>query len=305
MKIYILFGQTATGKSSKALSLCDTENGEIVNFDSRQIYKNLNIVTGKDLPPDAYQPPTTNHFLTKNTCMWLYDIIDPKKTFSSADYAICAEQTIKDILLRGKTPILVGGTGYYLRHLLYGAPEIAVKEDWDLRKHLETKSVEELQIILREKNAPLLTHMNNSDRNNPRRLIRRIEISQSVSELPPIVSQEETLTTRLANLKGLQEGITITYIPFFHPTQEIAREKISLRVEQRITDGALEEGKNLLKDGYSKDDPGLNAIGYQQIIGYLEKRLTLSEMKKQWITKEVQYAKRQKTYFNKYFITNK
>lgn len=288
MNLFILFGQTATGKTAQALKLTDQYDGEIVNFDSRQIYKKLDIVTGKDKPTDPKYK------------IWLYDIVDPKNIFSSAEYADLAIQVITDIISRGKTPILVGGTGYYLRHLLFGAPEIHVAEDWDLRKQLETKTVLELQELLKEKNVSFFESMNNSDRNNPRRLIRRIEIAESGGSLP-LLTQQETLTSRLAHLGGVQSGITITYIPFFHPTTDIVREKITQRVEARITDGALQEVERLLKDGYTKTDPGLNAIGYQQIIGYIENKLTLSEMKKQWITKEVQYAKRQKTYFNKYF----
>lgn len=289
MNLFILFGQTATGKTAQALKLTDQYAGEIVNFDSRQIYKKLDIVTGKDKPTDPKYK------------IWLYDIVDPKNIFSSAEYADLAIQVITDIISRGKTPILVGGTGYYLRHLLFGAPEIHVAEDWNLRKTLETKTVLELQELLKEKNVSFFESMNNSDRNNPRRLIRRIEIAESGGSLP-LLTQHETLTSRLlAHLGGVQSGITITYIPFFHPTTDVVREKITQRVEARITDGALQEVERLLKDGYTKTDPGLNAIGYQQIIGYIENKLTLSEMKKQWTTKEVQYAKRQKTYFNKYF----
>lgn len=282
MDIYILFGQTATGKTAKALELADQYNGEIVNFDSRQIYKKLDVVTGKDRPND----PKYN--------IWLYDIVDPKNIFSSAEYVAYAENVIKDIVSRGKTPILVGGAGYYLRHLLFGTPEIHVEEDWILRKHLETKTVEELQSLLKEKSAKLLEEMNNSDRNNPRRLIRRIEIAQKGGILPHPLT-EITLNTRISGLN------TINYLPFFHPTAEIARKKITLRVEERLKEGALEEVKNLLKEGYTKNDPGLNAMGYQQLISYLENKISLEEAKKQWITKEVQYAKRQKTYFVKYF----
>ena len=94
----------------------------------------------------------------------------------------------------------------------------------------------------------------------------------------------------------------LTYLSFFHSTKEGLIEKIAQRVDRRILDGAFEEVKALLKDGYTKNDPGLNAIGYSQIIRYLDKELTLSETKKQWITREVQYAKRQKTYFTKYFL---
>jgi tRNA dimethylallyltransferase len=293
MNIFILFGQTAAGKTAKALQLVDQHNGEIVNFDSRQIYKKLDIVTGKDKPTDPKYK------------VWLYDIVDPKEIFSSGEYVKQAEAVIRDILSRGKTPILVGGTGYYLRHLLYGAPEILTKENWDLRKELETKTVEELQTRLKAKSPILLGEMNNSDRNNPRRLIRRIEIAESGETLPP-VSQQETFTSRLAaHPGGVQSGITVTYIPFFHPSTDVVREKITLRVEQRMADGALDEVKRLLQDGYTKEDPGLNAIGYAQLIAYINKELTLSEAKKQWITKEVQYAKRQKTYFTKYFLEAK
>lgn len=292
MNLFILFGQTASGKTAKALELVDKYNGEIVNFDSRQIYKKLDIVTGKDKPTDPKYK------------IWLYDIVDPKNIFSSAEYTELAMQVITDIISRGKTPILVGGTGYYLRHLLFGAPEIHVAEDWNLRKQLETKTVLELQELLKEKNTSFFESMNNSDRNNPRRLIRRIEIAKSGGSLP-LLAQQETLTTRLVHLQGVQSGITISYIPFFHSTTNTVREKITQRVEARIADGAIQEVEGLLKEGYTKTDPGLNAIGYQQIIGYIENKLTLSEMKKQWITKEVQYAKRQKTYFNKYFGSQK
>jgi tRNA dimethylallyltransferase len=290
MNIFVLFGQTATGKTAKALELVDRHEGEIINFDSRQIYKKLDIITGKDRPSDPKYK------------IWLYDIIDPKESFSSAEFVKQAEEVITDIISRGKTPILVGGTGYYLKHLIYGIPENPVKEDWDLRKQLETKSVEELQSILGKKNKTMLDEMNNSDRNNPRRLIRRIEIADSGESLAE-VSQTETLSARLGNRGGCQNGLTISYLPFFHASQDSAREKITQRVEQRMKDGALAEVEYLLKEGYTKDDPGLNAMGYKQLIAYHNNELTLSEAKKQWVTREVQYAKRQKTYFKKYFVT--
>jgi tRNA dimethylallyltransferase len=144
--------------------------------------------------------------------------------------------------------------------------------------------------------------MNNSDRNNPRRLIRRIEIAEDGSILP-LQRQQETLSARFGNRSGCQNGLKIVYMPFFHPTTDVVRTKIALRVEQRLKDGAIEEVKKLLKKGYTKNDPGLNAIGYQQLISYLNKETSLDEAKKLWITKEVQYAKRQKTYFKKYFPT--
>jgi len=314
MDIYILFGQTATGKTAKALELVEKHTGEIVNFDSRQIYKKLTIITGKDIPKGSkfkaqslkQEKYNIGYYellalgFQPSAKIWLYDIIDPKQTFSSAEYVALAEEAIKDIIDRGKTPILVGGTGYYLRHLIYGIPEMKTPEDWTLRKELEIQTVGELQEILKKKNGQMLADMNNSDRNNPRRLIRRIEIANSGEEMLA-VSPHETLSERLGNLAGCKQDITLTYLPFFHASTDSVREKIAQRVDQRIADGAFQEVEDLLTEGYIAEDPGLNAIGYQQIIAYHKNKLSLAETKKQWITKEVQYAKRQKTYFNKYF----
>lgn len=279
MRIFVLFGQTATGKTSKALELCDKENGEIVNFDSRQIYKKLDIVTGKDRPNNPKYK------------IWLYDVIDPRQTFSSGDYVAHALPVLKDITNRGKTPILVGGTGYYLYHLLYGVPQISVPENWPLRRELSLKSIAELSAILNEKKPEFLSSLNESDRENPRRLIRRIEIAFAGGTL----AEKPTHVALSADL---------TYLPFFHTDSEKTREIIRTRVMMRIERGAIEETQNLLNEGYKKSDPGLNAIGYQQIIAYIKNEMTRQQMIELWITREIQYAKRQKTYFKKLFPQN-
>ncbi len=280
MDIYVLFGQTATGKTARALDLVKEQGGEIVNFDSRQIYKKLDIVTGKDTPLD----PTIK--------IWLYDIVDPKESFSSAEYVEMAKKIIENILKRGKTPILVGGTGYYLSHLLYGVPETGAGENWDLRQKLNGKTVSELQCMLKEKDSLQFDSMNNSDRNNPRRLTRRIELLDAGAILSP---------PPVRDLKGRAFGATLHLIPFFHSSTEKVREAIEKRVEARIQIGAIEEVKKLLGEGYTEKDPGLNAIGYKQLISYVKGEKSLDDAKKEWITKEVQYAKRQKTYFKKFF----
>ena len=306
MNISILYGQTATGKTAKAFELAKHYDGEIINFDSRQIYKKLDIITGKDIPKDSkfeirnQNERSTIGYFQISTRLWLYDIIDPKESFSSADYVACAMEVLTDIIKRGKTPILVGGTGYYLSHLLFGVPEVSVPENKPLRDELNKKNVGELQTLLKEKNVPMFEEMNASDQKNPRRLIRRIEIASQGKTLPHIPTHE-TLSAKIGDLVGRSKGVTITYLPFFHASQEIVREKIALRVDQRLADGALEEVKKLLAEGYTKEDPGLNAIGYRQLIAYLDKEISLDEAKKDWINKEVQYAKRQKTYFKKLF----
>jgi len=323
MNIYILFGQTATGKTAIALELAREHNGEIVNFDSRQIYQKLNIVTGKDIPKNSeyqiadikdqkskitninhaigYYTFTTLGLSDVTTRIWLYDIVDPKVPFSSADYVTLAVQVITDILKRDKTPILVGGTGYYLYHLLYGVPKIDVPQNWSLRNELSLKSVEELQLLLKQKDSAVFESLNQSDRSNPRRLIRRLEILHFGGDLP---SKPSTITLpgRISDLVGRSIGtIQIKPIPFFHADSKEKELKIRNRVISRIEEGAIEELQKLTKDGYSFNDPGLNAIGYQQIADYLDDKITKEQMIELWITKEMQYSKRQKTFFSKLF----
>jgi len=284
MNLFVLFRQTATGKTSKALELVDQYNGEIINFDSRQIYKKLDIVTGKDRPTDPKYK------------IWLYDLVDPKEAYSSAEYVRIAEQTISEVISRGRTPILVGGTGFYLYHLLYGVPQVSVPENWPLRKELGSKSVGELTELLKEKNVALFDEMNESDRMNPRRLIRRIEIAYAGGTLAPKPT-EVTLLHRLHI-----NDLSLQYLPFFHTDSEKTREIIRARIMARLDAGAIEETQGLLNEGYKPTDPGLNAIGYQQIISYINNECTKEQMIELWLTREIQYAKRQKTFFKKYFM---
>ncbi len=323
MYLFILFGQTATGKTAKALELAKEHDGEIVNFDSRQIYVKLDIVTGKDLPKNSkYQKAhikdqkskikNINHalgyynfqtlgFLDFTTRVWLYDIVDPKMPFSSADYVSSAEPVLIDILKRGKTPILVGGTGYYLYHLLYGVPKIDVPQNWEFRNQLSQKTVEELQAMLKKRDKALFESLNQSDRANPRRLIRRLEVLHYGGIITSKPTQI-TLPTRLSNLVGSTLGtLDINPMPFFHCSSEAKQGLIRARVLKRLEEGAIDETQKLLEEGYTARDPGLNAIGYAQIIAYLENKITREQMIELWIIKEMQYSKRQKTFFTKLF----
>ncbi len=316
MNIYILFGQTATGKTAKALELAKVHDGEIVNFDSRQVYQKLTIVTGKDIPKNSkYQKSKIKYkeyeigyydFQTEGlsdftTRIWLYDVVDPKQPFSSADYVACAELVLTDIVRRGKSPILVGGTGYYLYHLLYGVPKIDVPQDWSFRNDLSHKTVEELQSLLIEKDKKTYATMNESDRFNPRRLIRRLEIL-NLGGVIPTMPTAMTLPYRISKLVGRSiDSIKLVTIPFFHVDSKEKELKIRSRVLNRIQEGGIEELQQLILDGYSLNDPGLNAIGYRQIADYLTDKITKEQMIEQWITKEMQYSKRQKTFFSKLF----
>lgn len=270
----IITGQTATGKTNLALELAKKHNGELINFDSRQIYKYLDIITGKDIPSKK---------------IWLYDVVNPDQYFSSFDFVKLVTPIIVDIKKRGKTPILVGGTYLYIKHLLYGIDDNNSPPDFELRKELNSKSVKELQDILKNLDVQSINQMNNSDVNNPRRLIRKIEIASKKTSMqkPPrlSLSKTEQKPRRLIKFIGLK-----------YKDKSKLRKVIEKRVEKRLKDGAIEEVKKLLKMGYKLSDPGMKTIGYQQVIKYLNKEFTKEKAIEDWVNKEVQYAKRQLTF---------
>ncbi len=265
----IITGQTATGKTKLGEDLAKKYNGELVNCDSRQIYKYLNIITGKDIP---------------KTKIHLYDIVTPDQYFSSFDYVKEAQKVIKDIKKRSKTPIIIGGTYLYLKHLIYGF-DTEAPPNFKLREKLNKKTVKKLQKILKKLNPKVFEGLNNSDINNPRRLIRKIEIEKSPSQNRR--EQKFLFPTRF-NLIGLR-----------YKNKEKLKQAIKNRVEKRLKQGAIEEVKSLLKKGYKKTDPGMKTIGYKQIIDYLEGSISKEQAITKWITAEVRYAKRQMTFMKK------
>ena len=267
----IITGQTATGKTKLALELAEKYNGELINFDSRQIYKYLDIITGKDIPKNK---------------IWLYDVVKPDQYFSSFDFVKQVTPIIEDVKSRGKTPILVGGTYLYLKHFLYGIDDVNGPPNFRLREKLNSKSVDYLQKYLISLDPKIFDNLNHSDQFNPRRLIRKIEIAKS-----PI----KTVLIKTVFNKSVPE----IFIGLKYKDKSKLRQTIEKRVEERLKNGAIEEVNKLLKMGYSENDPGLKTIGYQQIIKYLNKELTKEKAVEDWINKEVQYAKRQLTFMKK------
>ena len=273
----VITGQTATGKTKLALELAKkippAGGGELINFDSRQIYKYLDIITGKDIP---------------KTKIWLYDVVTPDQYFSSFDFVKFVTPVIKDIENRNKTPILVGGTYLYIKHLLYGIDDDNSSPDFKLRNELNDKSVKELQDILTKLDVQSINRLNNSDVNNPRRLIRKIEIASN---------RKGTLL--IGSVLKRTDLIPEIFIGLKYKDKGKLRLAIEKRVAKRLKNGAIEETKKLLKMGYKESDPGLKTIGYQQIIKYLNKQMTEKQAIEDWINKEVQYAKRQLTFMKK------
>ena len=297
--VIVITGQTATGKTAHALHLARQNSGELINADSRQIYKYLNIITGKDIAPNSpFQIINPNLALDKNRTasigyyplddikIWAYDLVDPKVQFSSYDYTVVVNYILRNAIEKNKLPIVVGGSYLYLKHLIYGF-DAQIPPDWTLRNGLEELPVAELRTRLNQLDLAVYEQMNPSDQKNPRRLIRKIEIASVPSKRNP-EKPAETSELRVREFIGLR----------FKKQANLA-EIIKNRVEKRLKQGALAEVEALLAKGYQKTDPGLQTIGYQQIISYLEKKISYDEAISQWITAEVQYAKRQYAFMKK------
>jgi tRNA dimethylallyltransferase len=219
----------------------------------------------------------------------------------------------------------VGGSYLYLKHLLYGVETENIPPNWQLRNELEKLDIKGLQNRLKILNLNVISQMNESDKSNPRRLIRRLEIeyfkaqkshSQPDWESNSQIHEDDKKKSEKVNdivctgcnflknsiftinrLVGKKLNIKIIGLKF--KNKKDLKNAIKKRVEQRLRNGAIQEVKKLLKNGYSDRDPGLQTIGYKQVIKFLNKKLTKEQLIEQWINKEVQYAKRQYTFMKK------
>jgi len=268
-KILVITGPTASGKSDLAVEIALLFNGEIVSADSRQVYKGLDIGSGKITKKEMRGIP--HHLL---------DVYSPKKVFTVADFKKKAEKTIDDILSRNKLPILAGGTGFYIQSVVDGVTIPEVKADPKLRKSLEKLSTKDLANKLRKLD---LERFNSIDTNNRVRLIRSIEIAKSLGKVPKQKNNPK--------YSVLQVGITIP--------DEILRKRIHDRLIKRIKRGMIAEAKKLHSKGLSYKRMEELGLEYRYLAKYLKGELTKQEMIDELETKIWQYAKRQKTWFRR------
>lgn len=286
--IHVITGQTATGKTAYALELAKKLNAQIINADARQIYKHLDIVTGKDKDKDS------NFVLTKKNGkfeigyhtlnginIWLYDMLYPDKSCTSYDYATIAKELILNFIAQEKNVIIVGGSIFYIQSLLYPILTWNVPPNLKLREALNKLNVNDLQRKLEFLNKELYESLNNSDKNNPHRLIRKIEISKYKKNTKHEMSPQIKLPFKIN--------------AFIFKNQDLARKKIESRVNNRILNGAVKEIEFLREKGYTLNDMGLKSIGYAQLYKALNNELSQKEAIADWINKELQYSKRQLT----------
>jgi len=304
-KLLIVCGPTATGKTRAALQLAKILNGELVSADSRQVYKGMDIVTGKDLHNSSIvhgsrfmatyhkTPYSLFAYNMQGIPIWMYDVVDPDKPFSVAVYQKLALTVIDSIYKRKHVPIIVGGTGLYIKSLTEPFDTFDVPPDAALRKKLSSMSVVELQNRLQKDSVDSWNMLNNSDRNNPRRLIRKIEIA-------------------IAGTHPHRRNITPkydTYIVGLTAPKEDIFKRIDKRVDVRMEQGALEEVTKL-HEKYDWPLPAMSVLGYKEwklyfdrkekgLISTEEENIVMQGCIAAWKTGEHNYAKRQMTWFKK------
>ena len=280
-KILVILGPTASGKSELAVKFAKKLNSEVISADSRQVYKGLNIGSGKITKKEMRGVP--HHCLDIASLKPIWS----GKVFTALDFKKCGEKAIADILARGKVPIICGGTGFYI-DILLGRMEIAeVAPNWKLRKKLEKMPVEKLFKMLKKLNPD---RAKNVDAKNPRRLIRAIE----VAKMKPSAISRQPSETESRKLKAE----SFTFIGIKLPEKEL-KNKIEKRVKKMIKDGLVNEVKKLRKSGLSWKRLYELGFEYKYPSLFLQGKINKKEMLDKMILENRQYAKRQMTWFKK------
>ena len=268
-KLIVIVGPTASGKSDLAIKLARKYNGEVISADSRQVYKCLNIGTGKVSKREQKIVP--HHLL---------DVTNPKTIFTVAHFQKLGKQAIQKITKKNKLPIIVGGTGQYIDALVYDMALPEVPPNWKLRAKLEKQTTKQLFKQLKRLDPE---RAKNIDSKNPRRLIRALEIIASIGKVPPL------------NTFPLPHNIKYDVLWLGLNPKDLQK-RIAQRLNQRLRQGLIAEVKNLKLSPKRLHDLGLE---YRWVGQYLEGKIKKEEMQKNLAQAIRQYSKRQMTWFKR------
>ena len=279
IKILAVVGPTASGKTAVSVELAKRLGGEVVSCDSMQVYRRMNVGTAK--PTEEEKDGIAHH---------LIDVVEPDAPFSCAEYVTKASEAVKDIWTRGKLPVLCGGTGLYLDRFLCGEME-ETHADEGLREALfafaEKEGVEALHARLREVDAESAEAIHP---NNVKRVVRALEIYEQTG----IPKSEFDRRSQVG-----ESPYEAVVIGLYYPHREVLYERINRRVDMMLADGLLEETKQLKDEGvFDVNLTAAQAIGYKELLAYLEGRETLTEATENLKTATRRYAKRQLTWFS-------
>lgn len=268
-KLIVITGPTASGKTHKAVALAKAVDGEIISADSRQIYRGMDIGTGKDI--DEYDS-VPYHLIDICPAGYKYNLYEYLRDFSKAEAGVRA---------RGRLPILCGGTGLYVESVLKGISLPEVPENRALRKSLEGKTLEELTTILEK----MKTLHNTTDVDTTKRAIRAIEIQSYYAEHPEL--ERHTVPKPVED--AVVVGVSID--------REARRRRITERLHYRLEGGMVEEVRRLLESGISSDDLVYYGLEYKYVTNYVIGKMSYDEMVSLLEIAIHQFAKRQMTWF--------
>lgn len=268
-----ILGPTASGKTLLASNLASCINGEIISADSRQVYKYMNIGTGKDYDDYVVNGnPVPYH---------LIDIVEPGYEYNIYEYQRDFFNVYDDILLRDKKPILCGGSGLYIQAVLKAYNLIKVPENIPLRDSLSDKSDEDLKIMLFSFDKKLHNTTDISDRN---RLIKAIEIQEYYKSNPEVVNKYPEIKSKIFG---------INY------SREIIRQRITERLKARLNQGMIEEVENILNKGVKPEKLKFYGLEYRYITNFILGEISYDKMFALLDTAIHQFAKRQMTWFRR------
>lgn len=256
-------GPTATGKTNLALKLAKKFQGEIISSDSRQVYQGLDIGTGK-LPTQSSRIKVQKgegFWEINGIKIWTYDLVDPKDQYSVADYIQDAQKYLTDIINRNKLPIIVGGTYFYIKALLEGLENLALPKDLDLRKKWESFSLEKLQQELKKLSPQKWQKLNESDKQNPRRLLRTMELLH----MNPYADKNK-------KWKGLKNDFEILKIGLI-ALREILYQNADKQVLKRIDQGMIAEAEKLHQNGLGFKRMKELGLEYGVLADYLQGKI--------------------------------
>jgi tRNA dimethylallyltransferase len=291
-KVLVICGPTAVGKTALAVKLAKQFNGQLLSVDSRQVYRGLDIGTGKDVGQTVFKSVFKKRaynfgfYRLDGVKLWGCDLVEPDYSFSAVDFHFCANRLIEKIISQGKLPILVGGSGFYLK-VLFNGLTVTAPPNWPLRRRLSNLSLSRLQFKLKSLDLAKFNQFNQSDINNSRRLIRAIEMASN---------KKKTIgsTSRFKGLKvdslwlGLKKDRPALY------------RQIDARVKKRLDQGLVSEIENLLSRGYDWHNSVLGTtLAYRQWRDFFEQKKTLPQTVAEWSAAEHKFARRQMTWFKK------